>query len=530
MSRPLLLVFASLWLAGCPNSGGSGAGITPPPQVFMTVSSATVLSPSITGTTSVNGCVNVAGVEIIGPDQAFIVNANYTVSPSPWEIQGASLNRYFAKGGFALSISLTAKVTCDDSRTNFSQPVSVTFFPTQGVLSTGNQVLPDAFVAQGGRDGSPVTFIGCVAVSGGGFALARVDTTGRIISSRGLLPVDCSANSDIRERVPLPPKGLRWLLEYGKGAYAFDDDLAVSNTVKLSVKRLGVGSDGSALIWVEDGAGMALIEYVTPTPVSSSQPHRWAVAFPAVMISDPIVDVANGWGYAASWQGNGSMREIVVLKYNLADGTVLNAIDNKVPVLISQDIGELNTPIQPGAAFNVDGSLLYVSLLTVDPNQNVASTVLACATNVGGCQGTSRRWQSESLKAQVGNLLPFSTDFLAAISDSQVIFLSASDGTVKNLGGRGLRPGGGLKTLLVQQGRGSDFYVFNGPANGYPNEIVATDAPSSGELWRLAVGNGSTPVTGMWLALDDSGQPWLRVGPNQVKPLKNAEYRSARGP
>jgi hypothetical protein len=59
-----------------------------------------------------------------------------------------------------------------------------------------------------------------------------------------------------------------------------------------------------------------------------------------------------------------------------------------------------------------------------------------------------------------------------------------------------------------------------------PLELVATDAPGAGELFRFVV---STP-TGVSLAFDDSGQLWLRFGNVLVQALPLSQYRQLRGP
>ena len=59
---------------------------------------------------------------------------------------------------------------------------------------------------------------------------------------------------------------------------------------------------------------------------------------------------------------------------------------------------------------------------------------------------------------------------------------------------------------------------------------LPTDAPASGELWRLNYGSGESSANAMYMGVDDAQQPWIRVGTDLIKPLANTEYRMARGP
>jgi hypothetical protein len=121
---------------------------------------------------------------------------------------------------------------------------------------------------------------------------------------------------------------------------------------------------------------------------------------------------------------------------------------------------------------------------------------------------------------------------LAAIAAQKVWFLDASTGSVLNKGGEPLLPEGGLVVLQVQSGAppfAQAFYFLTGPAPQanlpapQPLEIVATDDPAKGELYRYQVAAGSLSV-----AMDDSGTLWMRVGGDLVRPLTPAEYRQVR--
>jgi len=509
-----------------------GGIIAPKPKVFITVQSSTIIGTKIKGTTTVSGCSSVTGVDILAADQSFITNGNYVGNPSNYEIDPSLLNRFYAADGFALPLSLVAKVTCDDGRTNLSQPAFVTFLPVASVVSEPSvQKAPDSFVAEGGLGGTATTFVGCIGFAQGR-SLARIDANGTIIKENRALPFPCSYYSTITERSKA--NFTRWLMEPGVGAFAFDQDLTITNQILGPLKQIAVATDSSAVFWLEDIDQNQLIRANT-TPAGPGQPTLWSVEFPAEMNSTPVIDNGNGWVYTSSFQyrmGSG-VGVVTMVKYALSDGTILNATGGFTPALLTQNFGlNGNKPLTPQASFNIDGTLLYLAVLSFDANQNITTNVLACATGAGGCENTSRRWASPIFPTIVNTVVPFSNgNFIAAASSTEVYFLSSTDGSIRNLGTKPQIPTGSLRVKALQPGRGADFYMLDGPAtdNSYPNEIIAIDSPMNGLLWQVSTGGGETPTNGMFIATDDSGQPWLRVGNELIKPLKNTDYRTARG-
>lgn len=531
IGRTTLAVMA-LALAGCPPPGnGDGGTIAPPPQAFLTISPTLIIAPGIKGTVTTNGCKSVLGVQINSTDGSFIAEVRWAGNPTAFEIDKASLNRFYAASGIALSLPLQAKVVCDDGRSNLSQSVVVTFFPVESTFSMGGTpTLPESFIAEGGLSGTATTFIGCAYLANGVNALVKVDTKGAVIAQNPTLPFPCGYDAIITER---SNNGFtRWLLQPGIGAFAFDKNLNILNVAEGAYLKIGVAKDGNAILWFEDGTNTNLISRINVNQGDAGTQVAWSASFPDRMIASPVIDTTNGWVYALSWQldmGTG-VGLIVMLKYSLADGTVLNAVDSKVPYLIKQSFGIVNKPIQPVGTFNVDGTLAYVALNGFDPNGALSSVVVACGTGGGGCANTTRRWTSPAFGTQLRGLLPFSNgNFIAAVSDTEVGFLSVTDGTLQNLGQKPLRPTGSLVVTDLQPGAGADFYILASPAGGYPAEIIATDAPMNGELWRLAAGSGIKASSSMYIAVDEGGQAWLRIGPDQIKPLTLRDYRTSRG-
>ena len=95
-----------------------------------------------------------------------------------------------------------------------------------------------------------------------------------------------------------------------------------------------------------------------------------------------------------------------------------------------------------------------------------------------------------------------------------------------------LSPEGGLVVLQVQSGappNAQAFYLLNGPPpqEGLPApqplEIVATDDPAKGELYRYQINAGSISV-----AMDEPATLWMRAGGSLVRPLTLGEYRQVR--
>jgi hypothetical protein len=116
----------------------------------------------------------------------------------------------------------------------------------------------------------------------------------------------------------------------------------------------------------------------------------------------------------------------------------------------------------------------------------------------------------------------------------QAWFLDSQFGVVRNLGDQPIRPSGNLQLLGVQPGLDKEVYLLSGPVfdqrASYPIEAIAVDDPASGELWRFQYGSGESPNAGLYLGVDESGQSWLRVGIDQVKPNPLKDYRTKRGP
>lgn len=508
-----------------------------PPQVFLTVNENNVIGDTVRGRVNVSGCKNVAQVQLL-QREAFLYDVQYSKSPTEFALPAGLFSALYSQLGIAASLSLRAKVLCDDGRTNTSQPVGVSFFPVASRLSKGEQVVPDSFVAEGGFGGTPTTFLGCVGTQLG-TAIARVDTQGNVLAYNDQLPFGCSINTQISDRSLTT--GMRWVFEPLAGAFAMDGSLNVHKVVRSQqARRIGVGKAGSAVIWLDEPGTQNRIYFAKPQVETTND---WTAAFYGIMNSTPVIDDRVGGAvWVSSWQYQLAVSprrgDQVAYKHDIANGTLLNGIAmGTAPVLVQQFYPEINNPIMPEATFSADGSLYVVPLLSWDATGFIRTTVIACATTGGLCDTPAiRRWTSPTVDGILRNVVSFSAgNYYAAMGPYAVYFLNAQLGTIVNLGEQPLRPEGSNIVFGGQPGLGSDFYVLTGPVLGegvasYPTEIIATDRPESGELYRMQSGSGESPTAANWIAIDDNAQPWFRVGIDLVKPLANTEYRNARGP
>jgi hypothetical protein len=536
MRQPLLsLAFVALLVAACPTSSGGDGGPTKlPPQVFLTVDDANVIGAVVSGKVNVSGCKNITQVQLL-QGGSFLADVNYTTSPTAFTLQAGSFAGLYGKLGLAAELTLTAKVVCDDGRVNTSQPVGVSFFPVTSRLSTTEQLLPDTFTARGGLAGTKVSFVGCVGTASGATALAAFDTSGKQLISNAALPFTCSSNLVISSRSKAT--GIRWVMEPGVGAMAIDDNLVVQRFLTGSLKRMGVVSDtGVGLFWQDGVAGAKLLKRDPFT----TNPSDWEYPVVGIMNSDPVVDDRLRLVWATTWQfGTGTgVGNTVAYEFNLDTGDLLNGVGGSgPPILHSQQYSTqaANKPIMPEGALSADGTLFYEPVLSQDNTGTVHTTVIACST-AGLCDGnmSARRWTSATFDGVTNLMVLFSAgNYLAAVGPYQVWFLETQLGTIKNLGEAPIRPTGSLQVLGVQPGINAEMYILNGPVSTggtWPIEAVAVDRPESGELWRFTFGSGESPLAGLTMAVDETGQAWFRVGPDIVRPLPLAEYRTARGP
>ncbi|MFT3707477.1 MAG: hypothetical protein QM817_07390 [Archangium sp.] len=551
MNRSALIVLLAAFIVGCPDPDPPPPPPPNPPTVTLLVTENNIYGDSVKGTVNVVGCKKVAGVELFHQDER-LQTIDYTSGATNWTLPSTTFAGLYSRLGFAASLTLKAKATCDDARTNTSLPVGVKFFPiTQKYVGpSGEQLVPDNFVAEGGDNGgSQNTFLGCVRVQTGGTTLARVDRNGTLLAmvDPSAMPFDCSLGTQITDLSTI--SGFRWIFEPGVGAYALCLSAACGNFSigkvlrDSTATRIGVSRGGVAVVWLNiSGTNNGFVKLF---PGGSDTSNDLTVRFETTVIlnADPLVDDGAGQAiWMSRWEYNfGAMvkvASIVPYKYDLGNGQLTNGVVNGNPAVLLQQqypMDSTSMPIMPVGFFSPTGDQFTIPLLSYANDNTLQTTVVSCATAFGLCQGTARRWSSATFPGMIRLVVPYSANNIyAAIGPYQVWFLESQRGTILNLGEKPITPSGSNVVVGVQPGGGADFYVLTGPDLGmdpsFPNEIIAVDTPQAGELWRVGFGSGESPNNGMTIAIDVGNHVWLRTGQDLIQPLTNADYRAARGP
>lgn len=532
--RTAAVALAVLGLAcsGGSSSNGGGGGSMDPPRVFLTAPESLQIGTAVTVIANVSGCLKVQQIRIQSSVNASLrfVRAveNPAALPVTFTLPPEDFNQDYARLGIAPNLTLVAEAYCDDGRKNSSVPLPVTFFPVATVkapMQGSSAALPDSFFAEGGVGGAATTFIGCIG-TGSGTALARVDANGAVLKTNTQsLPFPCTATSVISDRNDA--LGTRWLYEPDVGAFSFDQNLNILTTIKGNYTAFGVAHDGDGLIWDRTQTTGASFFRLKAKPAQGENALLWSTVTTGIMATTPITNQANGSVAVVMWQSAiGSYTgKLVVQRFNYATGAFTGSTE-----LDEIAYGFLNTPVIPAVAFSPQGDLVYFAYQGGTQGSN-QSGVLACPVNAASrCSGGARRWQTPLFDGVITAIVPYSNgSIISAISAKKTYFFGSANGALLNLGEKAIGATGSLVAHGVQPGTGQDFFLLNGPETGWPTEIVAIDSPQTGEVWRLTIQGGATPLSALTMAIDEGGTTWLRVGPNQVKPLTLPQYRSARG-
>lgn len=521
LSRASLLPLSLLAL-----SCGGGSTKPPqkdPPQATLSVPKPNVAGPKFTVNVGATGCDAIQSLEIFDRDDK-LKTVPYS-GPGTVPVDLAPNEVKYTRG-IAVQMSLKARVVCTDGRNNESQPQPATFFPAAEVIEpppTGGQVVTDNFVTEGTLP--LIYFIGCGNAEGGLPTLYKVEKNNTSTQSPPsvAMPFICTQSTVITPKHPTT--GKRWIWTPDAGAMAFDSSLNVTARINAPIDLLVVGPDGDAVVY-DAGSGGSIVGVARVSHVNGSVKWNYSargfvINAPAVRSSDVLVATVTANG-APTNRAN-----IMVSRLDYTSGTELSA-------LVIQEIASSNPfPTEaPPSAFSPDGNLMFMAFAA----QGNYTQVLACVTNGAGCTGTTQRWQSPPLlPGAVVALVPYAAGSrVAAIAAQKVWLLDASNGGVTNKGGVNdpLSPEGGLVVLQVQPGAPpypQSFYILSGPPQQpnlpapQPLEIIATDDPFKGELYRYQINAGSLSV-----AIDDSGTLWMRAGGSLVRPLTLGEYRQVR--
>jgi hypothetical protein len=492
-----------------------------PPQVFITAAQTALASTSLPLTINITGCQKVVVFEL-WHDKTRIVSLMPSKYPANVELTGADLQPLYGTLGIAPNLSLFARGFCDDGRKNDSLPVGVRFLPVERTFetATGAPALPDGFIAEGGSGNTPTTFVGCIGTTTG-TVLGRVNQEGQVLAVNMTLPFPCTATSTITELTP--STGKRWLLEPGVGAFAFDQGMNISSVFTGGAVQIAVDPlSGDAAIWINNALTQDSLFRVRHTGGTV-----WAARPLGIMNGVPVVNNAIGQLITPFYLGDAGGQPIgtlTVQKFEWDTGRLVARNDMKL-----QQYSYFAAPQIPNAAFNSDASVIYFPFQAAGPTSTrTTSGVLACGTDVPNC---AEKWTTALFDGVIGFIVPFSSGSqLAAITASKTYFISTTNGQQTNFNGLGIAATGSLSTIGAQPGLGTDFYLLDGLTGGYPTEVVGIDAPMSGELWRFALpSGGGSPQSALWLAVDEAGTVWMRIGTKLVKPLTNEQYRTAKG-
>lgn len=544
----IALLVVSAGLFACPDPPPPPPPPPNPPVVSLLVQESNVFGTEVRGSVNVSGCKTVAQVLLFHQDRQ-LMEVAFNATPTQWSLPSGAFANLYSQLGFATSLTLKAKATCDDGRTNTSTPIGVRFFPISQKFTGpgGEQLVPDNFLAEGGLGGSANTFLGCVRVGTGGTSIARVDSSGQLLGliDPMAMPFNCSLATSITDLSPT--SGYRWVIEPGAGAFALClsascGNFSVGKVIRnAKAKRLGVSRGGIAGVWIDETGTMNRVEKLYPGGNDTTNDVAINFGFPVILNADPLVDDGAGQAlWVSRWEFHigTKIANIVPYRFDLTTGQLTNgnaACMNFPCVLLQQQypLDDTSEPIMPVGFFSPTGDTFTIPLLSYAIDNSLQTTVVSCATAFGNCQGAARRWSSPTFGGMLRLVVPFSANNIyAAVGPFQVYFLNAQSGVVMNLGERPIQPSGSNVVLGLQPGGGADFYVLTGPdfAGAFPNEIIAVDTPQQGELWRVNFGSGESPNTGMTIAIDSANAVWLRAGTDLIKPLPNNEYRMARGP
>jgi hypothetical protein len=526
---PLTLLRAALLplsLLALSCGGGGNGNQKDPPQAILTVPKPNVAGPKITILVGATGCDSIHSLEIY--DRTDFLKAVPYSGPGTVPVDLTASEVKYTRG-IAVNMSLKAKVTCTDGRSNESQPQPATFFPAAEVIdppNAGGQVVTDNFVTEGRLP--LIYFIGCGndPSRGGQPFLYKVEKNNGLVKSVAM-PFICNTSTVITPKHP--STGKRWVWTPNAGAIAIDSELNITGRINVPIDILVPGVDGDAIAYdvgsAGSPAGVVRASHQTGSIKWAYSPRGFLITAPVARTDDVLIAVISG-DNAPSGRANIIVRRV---DYGQQDPSRGGAELGNFLIKEVASAGPIVTEAPP-TAFSPDGNLLYMSFTA----QGGITQVLACVTNGDGCEGPTQRWTTPpTLNAPIGALVPYAGGTrLAAIGAQQAWFIDTSTGGVTNKGGAGLASEGGLVILQVQSGappNAQAFYLLSGPPPQaglpapQPLEIVATDDPAKGELYRYQINAGSISV-----AMDESGTLWMRAGGSLVRPLTLNEYRQVR--
>lgn len=502
-----------------------------PQAVLAIAATSPIVGAGVSGRVTASGCKKIRQVGILVND-TFILDTNYKGDNTEWNAPTALFERFFPQKGIEATLNFTARVVCDeDGREGVSQPVGRAFFPAAAVVDLeGAQALPDAFIAEGGTTSQPTTFLGCVGgVTAGLMRLAQNSTELKTVVN---LPFPCSVGSDFT-----PPSTaqagapIRWLIEPGVGAFAFQDtpgqattDLVITSQYQGRVKFLTMAPSGDAVL-VEDTALMPYLKVLLGKP-GGANPVRYSLQLSGIPLAAPVFDTTRKQIWVAVMNASGGVATHLVHRIDYDRPSSMGdpiAVTRTQPVLTTR-YDEFSNPNHLTAAFRKTGGTIYMNVVTVDNTNNQASTfVLACPTvDAVDCSAGGRTWTSPGMPGVFDTIYVHESMVVVAGADG-VFFLDVTTGQPRSV--NAITPTGSNVVKQLVPGVQDDFYVLAGPSGlPFPTEAIAVDQAGNPELWRVNYGVGDSPQSALTMAVDAARQPWLRLGLTNVKPHPATTY------
>jgi len=293
LSRAVLLPLSLLALS-CGGGGTSGPPGGPggpqkdPPQATLSVPKPNVAGPKITVMVGATGCDVIQSLQIY--DREDLLKSVPYSGPGTVPVDLAANEVKYTRG-IAVQMSLKAKVTCTDGRSNDSQPQPATFFPAAEVIdppAAGGQVVTDSFVTEGVLP--LIYFLGCGNEAGGIPKLYKVEKNGGVVKSVDL-PFICTESTVITPRNPT--SGKRWVWTPNAGAIAVDSELNITARVNAGLDLLIPGPDGDAIVYDAGSAGSIVgvvrVSHITGGVKWGYTPRGFVINAPAVTGSEVMV-------------------------------------------------------------------------------------------------------------------------------------------------------------------------------------------------------------------------------------------------
>lgn len=496
-----------------------------PPSVDLTFVESNVAGLSTKVRVSVVGCASVASVTLTDRDQPIAIPA---FAANPLEVELTRANVSFREG-IGARLLLKARATCADGTAGESIPVGGSFFPVAQVSSpsttgTAAAAAPDVFYVEE-PGGAARNFFGCMRMTNGTRAIAKTDAAGALLGTVANPPFACRAGGPGVQFTGRVGPSWHWFFDPDQGAFPFSSALgstpAIPGTIRANVgypafaggladAALSLRGDGSYLqLWRPGGARLDPVwdqDGSTAFAGVFASFQRWLGPARAVG------GASRTYFIPAFFTVRGADENVTAV-WRLQESTTTPAVPT-----VSEFVHFRTTPQARAAAFNARATRVYYAQApTAD-----STRIVSCDAAATGCTG---RRESAVLPAAITTVAAYGGDTrLLALAQRQAWILDATTLAVLTPGGGPLLTTGPLEWKYVDFGPGEQLFLMSGPvASPLPTEVAAYESASSGELYRF-----ESPADTVFLALDSTGQAWMRHGSQLLKLLTWTEYKQLR--